>query len=71
MIENGPPVLLIHGGAGNIPDELVGVDTRLGAQGGLIPLDRSGRTGLPFNAYRMAWGVRTAAETSASVDRSG
>ena len=45
--------------------------TRLGAEGGLILLDRSGRTGVAFNAYRMAWGFRTATETAATVDRSG
>lgn len=44
--------------------------TRLGARGGLILLDRSGRIGVAFNAYRMAWGVRSAADSSAAVVRS-
>lgn len=43
---------------------------RLGASGGLILLDRSGCIGVAFNAYRMAWGVRSASESSAAVVRS-
>jgi beta-aspartyl-peptidase (threonine type) len=40
---------------------------RLGAHGGLILLDRTGRSGVAFNAYRMAWGVRTATESAATM----
>jgi beta-aspartyl-peptidase (threonine type) len=41
--------------------------TRLDAHGGLILLDRTGRIGVAFNAYRMAWGVRTATESAATM----
>ena len=41
--------------------------TRLDAHGGLILLDRTGRIGVAFNAYRMAWGLRTAAESTATM----
>jgi beta-aspartyl-peptidase (threonine type) len=43
---------------------------RLGAHGGLILLDRQGRTGIAFNAARMAWGLRTANASTAEVARS-
>lgn len=35
------------------------LDSRLGANGGLIVLDRTGRWGVAFNAPRMAWAVRS------------
>jgi beta-aspartyl-peptidase (threonine type) len=41
---------------------------RLGGHGGLILLDRSGRTGVAFNARRMAWGARTSRASQVSVD---
>lgn len=40
---------------------------RLGAHGGLILVDRLGRTGVAFNAYRMAWGMRSATESEAMM----
>jgi beta-aspartyl-peptidase (threonine type) len=40
---------------------------RLGGRGGLILLDRRGRTGVAFNAARMAWGIRTRTESMATV----
>lgn len=43
---------------------------RLGGRGGLILLDRQGRTGIAFNAARMAWGLRTANAYTAEVARS-
>ena len=42
---------------------------RLGAHGGLILLDRQGRTGIAFNAERMAWGMRTANTSTEGVGR--
>jgi len=44
---------------------------RLRAHGGVILLDRLGRTGVAFNAARMAWGVRTAATAAVSAGGSG
>jgi beta-aspartyl-peptidase (threonine type) len=38
---------------------------RLGAHGGLIVLDRLGRIGIASNAFRMAWGVRSATQSEA------
>lgn len=43
---------------------------RLGGRGGLILLDRQGRTGIAFNAARMAWGLRRADTSTAEVARS-
>lgn len=43
--------------------------TRLGANGGLIVLDRTGRWGAAFNAPRMAWAIRSHDEARALVDR--
>jgi beta-aspartyl-peptidase (threonine type) len=40
---------------------------RLGAQGGLILLDRLGRVGIAFNAPRMAWGLRSRSVSNATV----
>lgn len=42
---------------------------RLHAQGGLILLDRQGRTGVAFNAARMAWGIRSAGDATVEVSR--
>jgi beta-aspartyl-peptidase (threonine type) len=43
---------------------------RLGAHGGLIVLDRLGRTGVASNAFRMAWGVRSATRSDAVMSGS-
>jgi len=43
------------------------LEERLGGHGGLILVDRSGRTGIACNTPRMAWGVRTAATTAVSM----
>jgi beta-aspartyl-peptidase (threonine type) len=45
--------------------------SRLGGRGGLILLDRDGRSGVSFNTPRMAWGARTRAGSAASTGRSG
>lgn len=45
--------------------------SRLRARGGLILLDRLGRSGMAFNTPRMAWGVRTVASINASTGRPG
>jgi beta-aspartyl-peptidase (threonine type) len=45
--------------------------SRLGAGGGLILLDRRGRSGLAFNTPRMAWGIRTTDGQDASAGRPG
>lgn len=43
--------------------------SRLGAGGGLILLDRRGRSGMAFNTPRMAWGIRTVDGQNASAGR--
>lgn len=45
------------------------LESRLGAGGGLILLDRLGRAGIAFNTPRMAWGVRTVNSLDASAGR--
>lgn len=45
------------------------LESRLGAGGGLILLDRKGCAGIAFNAPRMAWGVRRVDSIDASAGR--
>lgn len=42
---------------------------RVGGEGGLILLDRTGQAGVAFNALRMAWGIRAGDRSSAEVAR--
>lgn len=61
-------------GAGHAPQQaaeaaMERLGTRLGAYGGLIVLDRTGRWGAAFNAPRMAWAVRSREAARALVDR--
>lgn len=48
---------------------IVRLGSRLGGHGGLILLDREGRSGIAFNTPRMAWGFRTATGSAASTGR--
>lgn len=64
-------------GSGKTPQEAADqaierLGSRVGADGGLIVLDRAGHWGVAFNAARMAWAVRSGGEDRGGVfDRSG